>query len=92
MSELANKAAQEAYVNSLYRMTQEQLIAEVMRVQMDASELIKAEVELEREACAEIADSKVMDTSILTSLPAKSAAAFYIAEAIRARSKKVITQ
>ena len=47
MSELANKAAQEAYVNSLYRMTQEQLIAEVMRVQMAAADLIKREVEAE---------------------------------------------
>ena len=45
MSELANKAAQEAYVNSLYRMTQEQLIAEVMRVQGAAAELVKAEWE-----------------------------------------------
>ena len=50
MSELANKAAQEAYVNSLYRMTQEQLIAEVMRVQMAAADLIKQEVQTEREA------------------------------------------
>ena len=45
MSDLANKAAQEAYVNSLYRMTQEQLIAEVMRVQGAAAELVKAEFE-----------------------------------------------
>lgn len=54
MSELANKAAQEAYVNSLYRMNQEQLIAEVMRVQMAATDLIKQEVQAEREVCASI--------------------------------------
>ena len=51
MSELANKAAQEAYVNSLYRMNQEQLIAEVMRVQMAAADLIKQEAQSERNAC-----------------------------------------
>ena len=51
MSELANKAAQEAYVNSLYRMNQEQLIAEVMRVQMAAADLIKQEVRAERNSC-----------------------------------------
>ena len=42
MSELANKAAQEAYVNSLYRMTYEQLVAEVMRVHAEAHKLITA--------------------------------------------------
>lgn len=42
MSEMANKAAQEAYVNSLYRMNQEQLIAEVMRVQGEAARMITA--------------------------------------------------
>lgn len=42
MTELAQKAAQEAYVNSLYRMNQEQLIAEVMRVQGEAARMITA--------------------------------------------------
>jgi len=37
----AEKTAQEAYVESLQRMTVEQLIAEVMRVQIAAAELIK---------------------------------------------------
>ena len=50
MSDTASKEAQEAYVNSLYRMNQEQLIAEVMRVQMAAADLIKQEVQTEREA------------------------------------------
>ena len=40
MNDIASKEAQEAYVNSLYRMTQEQLIAEVMRVQGEAAKLI----------------------------------------------------
>lgn len=48
----AAKSAQEAYVESLQRMTVEQLIAEVMRVQIAAAELIKQEVAAEREACA----------------------------------------
>lgn len=87
----AEKTAQEAYVESLQRMNVEQLIAEVMRVQIAAAELIKQEVAAEREACAKIADSKIMDTSILTSLPAKSASAFYIAEAIRARGEESVT-
>ena len=56
MNDIASKEAQEAYVNSLYRMTQEQLIAEVMRVQMAAADLIKREVEAERMACAELCD------------------------------------
>ena len=42
MNDIASKEAQEAYVNSLYRMTQEQLIAEVMRVQGEAAKLITA--------------------------------------------------
>ena len=54
MSELANKAAQEAYVSSLYRMTQEQLIAEVMRVQEAAARLIKDELEEECRQCVEM--------------------------------------
>jgi len=45
----AAKNAQEAYVNSLYTMTVEQLIAEVMRVQMEAAKLIQ-EVTEERDA------------------------------------------
>ena len=45
MNDIASKEAQEAYVNSLYRMTQEQLIAEVMRVQGAAAELVKTEFE-----------------------------------------------
>ena len=49
----AEKTAQEAYVKSLYAMNQEQLIAEVMRVQIAAAELIKAEVANEREAIRE---------------------------------------
>lgn len=39
----AQRSAQEAYVESLQRMTVEQLIAEVMRVQMAAADLIKQE-------------------------------------------------
>lgn len=49
MSELASKSAQEAYVNSLYAMNTDQLIAEVMRVQMEAAKLIQ-EVTEERDA------------------------------------------
>ena len=49
----AEKNAQEAYVESLQRMTVEQLIAEVMRVQIAAAELIKQEVATEREAIRE---------------------------------------
>lgn len=52
----AAKTAQEAYVESLQRMTVEQLIAEVMRVQIAAAELIKQEVANEREACAKACD------------------------------------
>ena len=42
MNDIASKEAQEAYVNSLYRMTYEQLVAEVMRVQAEAAKLITA--------------------------------------------------
>ena len=52
----AQRSAQEAYVESLQRMTVEQLIAEVMRVQIAAAELIKAEVANEREACAALCE------------------------------------
>jgi hypothetical protein len=45
----AAKNAQEAYVNSLYAMNTDQLIAEVMRVQMEAAKLIQ-EVTEERDA------------------------------------------
>ncbi len=39
----------------------------------------------EREACAKLADDKLMDTSALMSFPPKSSAAWSIAAAIRAR-------
>ena len=45
----AQRSAQEAYVESLQRMTVEQLIAEVMRVQIAAADLIKQEIVAERE-------------------------------------------
>ena len=62
MSDTASKEAQEAYVNSLYRMTQEQLIAEVMRVQMAAADLIKQEVRAERNSC--IAQLEELDKEV----------------------------
>jgi hypothetical protein len=42
----------------------------------------------EREACAEIADSEIKNTAILLVYPCKSAAAWNIADAIRARGSK----
>jgi len=39
----------------------------------------------EREACARLADERLMDTSALLSMPPKSSAAWSIAIAIRAR-------
>jgi ethanolamine utilization microcompartment shell protein EutS len=42
----------------------------------------------EREACAKIADSEIKNTAILTVNPGKSAAAWDIANAIRARGSK----
>ena len=42
----------------------------------------------EREACAKIADSQIKNTAILTVNPGKSAAAWDIANAIRARGSK----
>lgn len=45
----AQQDAQKAYVNSLYAMNTDQLIAEVMRVQMEAAKLIQ-EVTEERDA------------------------------------------
>lgn len=39
----------------------------------------------ERDACAKLADDKMMDTSALLSMPPKSSAAWNIAQAIRAR-------
>jgi hypothetical protein len=42
----------------------------------------------EREACAKIADSQIKNTAILTVYPGKSAAAWDIANAIRARGSK----
>lgn len=47
----AQRSAQEAYVERLQRMTVEQLIAEVMRVQIAAAELIKQEVANTRASC-----------------------------------------
>ena len=41
----------------------------------------------EREACAKLADDRLMDTSALMSMPPKSSAAWSIAAAIRARSE-----
>jgi hypothetical protein len=49
---------------------------------------IAAAVEAEREACAEIADSQIKNTALLTVKPGKSAAAWDIANAIRARGSK----
>ena len=88
MSDTASKETQEAYVNSLYRMTQEQLIAEVMRVQMAAADLIKAEVESEREACA------VTCEELETANPAHVDRNYaeQCADAIRSRGNKLITQ
>ena len=45
-------------------------------------------VEAEREACAKIADSQINNTAILLVNPGKSAAAWDIANAIRARGSK----
>ena len=42
----------------------------------------------EREACAKLADDKLMDTSALMSMPPKSSAAWSIAAAIRARGNR----
>ena len=42
----------------------------------------------EREACAKIADSQINNTAILLVNPGKSAAAWDIANAIRARGEK----
>ena len=93
MSELANKAAQEAYVNSLYRMTQEQLIAEVMRVQMAAADLIKAEVETERDACVQVCESLFDDEdSQFHYIPDARGALKEAVLLITARGNKVITQ
>jgi hypothetical protein len=47
--------------------------------------IVAAAVEAEREACAKIADSQIKNTAILTVSPGKSAAAWDIANAIRAR-------
>ncbi len=44
--------------------------------------------EAEREACAKIADSQINNTAILLVNPGKSAAAWDIANAIRARGTK----
>ena len=66
MSDTASKEAQEAYVNSLYRMTYEQLIAEVMRVQMAAADLIKQEVQAERNSC--IAQLEELDKEVGVSM------------------------
>ena len=44
--------------------------------------------EAEREACAKIADSQIKNTALLTVNPGKSAAAWNIANAIRARGEK----
>ena len=44
--------------------------------------------EAEREACAKIADSQIENTAILLVNPGKSAAAWDIANAIRARGSK----
>ena len=41
----------------------------------------------EREACARLADERLMDTSALMSMPPKSSAAWSIAAAIRARGQ-----
>ncbi len=49
---------------------------------------VAAAVEAEREACAKIADSEIKNTAILTVYPGKSAAAWDIANAIRARGSK----
>ena len=49
---------------------------------------VEAAVEAEREACAKIADSEIKNTAILTVYPGKSAAAWDIANAIRARGSK----
>jgi rRNA-processing protein FCF1 len=51
-------------------------------------ELIAAEREAEREACAEIADSQIKNLAVLAVNPGKSAAAWDIANAIRARGSK----
>ena len=51
-------------------------------------ELIAAEREAEREACAKIADSQIKNLAVLTVNPGKSAAAWDIAIAIRARGSK----
>jgi hypothetical protein len=49
---------------------------------------IEAAVEAEREACAKIADSQIKNLAVLTVYPGKSAAAWDIANAIRARGSK----
>ena len=42
----------------------------------------------EREACAKLADERLMDTSALLSMPPKSSAAWSIAAAIRAMGQQ----
>ena len=52
MSDTASKEAQKAYIDSLYRMTYEQLVAEVMRVHTESHRMI---TELSEENAALVA-------------------------------------
>ena len=49
--------------------------------------IVQAAAAAEREACAEIAEKEIRNTAMLTSNPPKSAAAWDIRNAIRARDK-----
>lgn len=60
MSDLANDVAKEAYINGLYRMTYEQLVSEVMRVQGEAAKLI---TELSEENAALIAKIEELEST-----------------------------
>jgi hypothetical protein len=59
MSDTASKDAQKAYIDSLYRMTYEQLVAEVMRVHSEAHRLI---TEISEENSALLAKIEELET------------------------------
>jgi hypothetical protein len=58
------------------------------RIERIVNQAVEAERVAEREACAEIADSQIKNTAILLVYPCKSAAAWNIADAIRARGSE----
>jgi hypothetical protein len=88
----AAKDAQKAYVESLYAMNTDQLIAEVMRVQMEAAKLIQQEIENEREACAKVCEALAGDNPVSDYEGGKMDGANDCADAIRARGDKGVQQ